>query len=124
MSRGRVLLLEDDLALRGLLHEVLGLEDFEVVLCESYETIRAAAASAQGDIIVADFWGAAQRTLSDSGRAQIVELALLMPVVLLTGRNWAYGVTAEELGAWALMHKPFDLDELLKAIDDALQPGS
>ena len=123
MSRGRVLLLEDDLALRGLLHEVLGLEDFEVLLCESYETIRAAAADAQGDIVVADFWGTAQRTLSDSGRAQIVELAQLMPVVLLTGRTWAYGVTAEELGARALMHKPFDLDELLSVIDDVLQPG-
>jgi DNA-binding NtrC family response regulator len=124
MSRGRVLLLEDDPALRGLLHELLGLEDFEVVLCESYEAIRAAAATAQGDVVVADFWGTAQRTLSASGRAQIVELAQLMPVILLTGRSWAYGVTAEELGAWALMHKPFDLDELLKVIGDALQPGS
>jgi DNA-binding response OmpR family regulator len=124
MSRGRVLLLEDDLALRGLLHEVLGLEDFEVVVCESYEAIRAAAAGAQGDVAVADFWGTAQRTLSASGRVQIVELTQLVPVVLLTGRNWAYGVTAEELGAWALLHKPFDVDELLGVIAAALQSGS
>jgi DNA-binding response OmpR family regulator len=124
MTRGRVLLLEDDLALRGLLHELLVLEDFEVDLCESYEAICAAAADAQGDIVVADFWGTAQRTLSDSGRAQIVELARLVPVILLTGRSWAVGVTAEELGAWALMHKPFDLDELLAVVRSALQSGS
>jgi DNA-binding response OmpR family regulator len=124
MTRGRVLLLEDDLALRGLLHELLALEDFDVDLCDSYEAIRAAAADAQGDIVVADFWGTAQRTLSDSARAQIVELARLVPVILLTGRSWAHGVTAEELGAWALVHKPFDLDELIAIIRGAFQSGS
>jgi DNA-binding NtrC family response regulator len=124
MSRGRVLLLEDDLALRGLLHEVLDLEDFEVVLCESYDAIRAAAADAVGDIVVADFWGGAHRTLSETGRDQIGALGQLLPVVLLTGRTWAYGMTAQDLGAWALMRKPFDLDDLLHVLDDALHSGS
>jgi DNA-binding response OmpR family regulator len=124
MSRGRVLLLEDDLALRGLLHEVLGLEGFDVVACESYDEIRQAAANERGDIIVADFWGGAQRTLNQAGRDQIHALAGLLPVVLLTGRSWASETTAAELGARALMRKPFDLDDLLKAIESVLQPGS
>jgi hypothetical protein len=40
MSRGRVLLLEDDVALRGLLQEALGTEDFEVVSCDTYGEAR------------------------------------------------------------------------------------
>jgi DNA-binding response OmpR family regulator len=124
MSRGRVLLLEDDMALRGLLQEVLGLEAFEVILCESYDEVRQAAASEHGDIIVADFWGGSQRTLNESGRLQIRELTTLLPVVLLTGRSWASETTAAELGARALMRKPFDLDDLLATIERELHEGS
>src|SRR5436190_13878543 len=124
MSRGRVLLLEDDPALRGLLLEVLGLEDFDVVQCDSYGEILRAAAAELGDVIVADFWGGAQRTLNDADRQQIRDLTELLPVILLTGRTWASGTTAGELGARALMRKPFDLDNLLKAIETVLQPGS
>jgi|tagenome__1003787_1003787.scaffolds.fasta_scaffold18400142_1 DNA-binding response OmpR family regulator len=124
MSRGRILLLEDDPALRGLLLEVLSLEEFDVLQCDSYDEIRRAAANNQGEIIVADFWGGAQRTLNDDGRQQIRELTELLPVILLTGRTWASETTASELGARALMRKPFDLDHLLKAIEAVLQPGS
>jgi two-component system KDP operon response regulator KdpE len=124
MTRGRVLLLEDDPALRGLLLEVLGLEGFEVLQCDSFDEIRGAAAASQGDIIVADFWGGAQRTLNETDRAQIRDLTALLPVILLTGRSWASETTASELGARALMRKPFDLDHLLKAIESVLQAGS
>src|SRR4051812_39335434 len=98
MSRGRVVLLEDDLALRGLLQEVLQLEDFDVIVCESFEQVLEAAANQRGDIIVADFWGGPQRSLSDTGRSQIRDLTQLLPVILLTGRTWASEITAEELG--------------------------
>lgn len=124
MSRGRVLLLEDDPALRGLLLEVLGLEEFEVMMCDSYEEIRLAAADGRGDLVVADFWGGADRFLSDAGREQIRDLAGLLPVILLTGRSWAGEMSAEELGARVLMRKPFDLDDLLAVIDTILQSGS
>jgi DNA-binding response OmpR family regulator len=119
MSRGRVLLLEDDPALRGLLHEALGAEDFEVVVCDSYAQIHAAAASSSGDLIVADFWGGGQRRLSTTDRQEILALGSLLPTILLTGRTWAAESTAEELGARALIRKPFDLDVLIAAIEAA-----
>lgn len=120
MSRRRVLVLEDDIALRGLLQEVLQLEDFEVTVCDTFEQVREAAAGGRGDMIVADFWGGPQRSLTDAGRRQIRELAQLLPIVLLTGRTWAAELSAQELGAVGLMRKPFDLDELLRAIDKGL----
>ncbi len=124
MSRPRILILEDDLALRGLLQEVLQLEDFEVILRDSFDEIRAAAAEGRADIIVADFWGGPQRALSEAGREQIRELARLLPIILLTGRMWATEMTAEELGARALMRKPFDLEDLLSAIQTSLADSS
>src|SRR5262249_41664476 len=89
MARGRVLILEDDVALRGLLQEVLSLEGFEVIACDSFDEIRSGARQGQGDVIVADFWGGPQRSLSERGRREILELSQLPPIILLTGRTWA-----------------------------------
>jgi two-component system nitrogen regulation response regulator GlnG len=120
MVRRRVLLLEDDLALRSLLHEALAGEGFDVRPCETFEEIRAAAALQDGDLVVADFWGGSQRSLPDSERQEIHELCSFLPVVLLTGRTWAAETSAQELGAHALIRKPFDLDHLLDTVEHAL----
>jgi two-component system nitrogen regulation response regulator GlnG len=120
MRRGRVLLLEDDGALRGLLQEALTMEGFEVTTCDTFQEIRDAAQKHAADIVVADFWGGSQRTLPESERQEILQLGSFLPVVLLTGRTWAADITAGELGARAVIRKPFDLDNLLTAIDTAL----
>jgi two-component system nitrogen regulation response regulator GlnG len=120
MTRGRVLLLEDDRALRGLLQEALAIEGFDVLACESFQQIHDAAQKHEADIVVADFWGGSQRTLPDNERQEIRQLGSFLPVVLLTGRSWAADITASELGARAVIRKPFDLDHLLLAVDAAL----
>lgn len=120
MSRGRVLLLEDDLALRGLLHEALDGEGFDVRAYETFKEVRDAAADRIGDLVVADFWGGSQRVLPEGERQEISELCSFLPVVLLTGRTWAAETSAEELGARALIGKPFDLDHLLQTVEHAL----
>jgi two-component system, NtrC family, nitrogen regulation response regulator GlnG len=123
MARRRTLLLEDDLALRDLLLEAFGGEDIEVVICESFNEVREAAKRRDADIVVADFWGGSQRTLPQSDRDDIRELASYLPVILLTGRTWAADTTAEELGARALIRKPFDLDDLLRTVEEAVGNG-
>jgi DNA-binding response OmpR family regulator len=122
MSRGRVLLLEDDLALCGLLQEALASEDLEVLSCDSFESLFAAAQAGSGDVVVADFWGGAHRALDDVARQQLRELGELLPAVLLTGRSWAVGTTPEELGLRAIVHKPFDLNDLIETVNAILQP--
>jgi hypothetical protein len=42
--------------------------------------------------------------------------------VLLTGRSWAVGTTPEELGLRAIVHKPFDLNDLIETVNAILQP--
>ncbi len=118
MARHRALLLEDDVALRDLLLEAFSGENLDVRTCASFEEIRAAAASREADLVIADFWGGSQRTLPDSDRDEIRELCSYLPVILLTGRTWAAETTAEELGARALIRKPFDLDVLLRTVEE------
>jgi two-component system nitrogen regulation response regulator GlnG len=120
MARRRALLLEDDVALRDLLREAFAGEDIEVRVCESFSEVREAASRQEADIVIADFWGGSQRTLPDSDRDDIRELCSYLPVILLTGRTWAADTTAEELGAHALIRKPFDLDDLLRSVEDAV----
>ena len=120
MTGRRALLLEDDVALRDLLLEALSGEGIEVRPCNSFREVRDAAARSEADIIVADFWGGSQRTLPESDRQEIRELCSYLPVVLLTGRTWAAETTAEELGALALIRKPFDLDQLLQIVQAAV----
>jgi two-component system nitrogen regulation response regulator GlnG len=116
----RALLLEDDVALRELLLEAFAGENIEVRICETFPEVRDAAARREGDIVVADFWGGSQRTLPESDRDDIRQLCAYLPVVLLTGRTWAADITAEELGAHALIRKPFDLDDLLRTVEQAV----
>src|SRR6266536_6221038 len=120
MTRHRVLLLEDDFALRGLLHEALANEGFVVKVCDTFPELREAAARGEADIVVADFWGMSQRALPDDERLEIRELASLLPLVLLTGRTWAADTSAGQLGARALVRKPFDLDDLVRSVELAL----
>jgi DNA-binding response OmpR family regulator len=120
MTGDRVLLLEDDTALRGLLLEALVGEGFNVRACESFSEIRDAAARGDGDLVVADFWGGSQRSLPENERSQIRDLCTFAPVVLLTGRSWAADTNAQDLGVRALIRKPFDLDNLLLTVERVL----
>ena len=117
MARRRALLLEDDVALRDLLLEAFASEDIEVRTCDTFGEVRDAAARREADLVIADFWGGSQRTLPQSDRDDIRELSSYLPVILLTGRTWAAETSAEELGAHALIRKPFDLDDLLQTIE-------
>jgi DNA-binding NtrC family response regulator len=122
MAHRRALVLEDDAALRDLLFETFASEDFEVRTCETFDELRAAAARAEADVVIADFWGSSQRTLSQSDGDDIRQLCSYLPVILLTGRSWASETTAEALGARALIRKPFDLDDLLQTIEQVVGP--
>ena len=120
MPHRRALLLEDDAALRELLQEAFATEAIEIRTCESFSEVRDAAARGEANLVIADFWGGSQRTLPQRDREDIRELCSYVPVILLTGRTWASEMTAEELGAHALIRKPFDLDELLRIVEAAI----
>jgi DNA-binding response OmpR family regulator len=123
MMRGRVLLLEDDLALRALLRDALDGEGFDVRTFDHFPQLLAeveSAAHRRGEIVVADFWGQGQHILPDAERQELRALGALLPLVLLTGRAWAADISPREVGARALIHKPFDLENLLQTVEHVL----
>jgi DNA-binding NtrC family response regulator len=119
----RVLLLEDDAAFSAILVEFLAGEGFDVAACDSYTSLREALDAANRPIVVADFWGASQATLSACERDQIRELGGFTPTVLLTARAWASAASADELNVACILPKPVDLDELVARVLRCLHSG-
>ncbi len=106
---------DDDATLRELLRDVLELEGCSVVVCSSLMELHQAAVRG-AMLAIVDGWGSGHLTLGDIERQQIINLARLVPTVLMSGRTWAAKVTAGELGLVALLPKPFDLQALLDIV--------
>ncbi len=106
---------DDDATLRELLRDVLEVEGCSVVVCSSLMELHQAAV--RGAVLaIVDGWGSGHLTLGDIERQQIIDLARLVPTVLMSGRTWAAKVTAAELRLVALLPKPFDLQALLDIV--------
>ena len=120
-EHGQILVLEDDPVTRTVLECVFADDGHRVRVCESREQLLEPAATTPGALAVADFWGSSHQCLADDERAQIVHLARTLPTIMVTGRTWAATVTAEEVGLTALVHKPFDVDDLAAVVAETLR---
>src|SRR5918912_1331827 len=108
MEGRAIAILEDNPTLRELLREVLEGEGHLVTVCHSLLEVHQAAISG-ATLAIADTWGPGQLTLGPAERQQIVDLARLVPTILISGRAWAEHTGAQELGLAGLLPKPFDL---------------
>src|SRR5438309_10195808 len=113
--RAPIAIFDDDATLRELLRDVLELEGCSVVVCSSLMELHQAAVRG-AMLAIVDGWGSGHLTLGYIERQQIIDLARLVPTVLMSGRTWAAKVTAGELGLVALLPKPFDLQALLDIV--------
>ena len=113
--RAPIAIFDDDATLRELLRDVLEVEGCSVVVCSSLMELHQAAV--RGAVLaIVDGWGSGHLTLGYIERQQIIDLARLVPTVLMSGRTWAAKVTVGELGLVALLPKPFDLQALLDIV--------
>jgi len=113
----KILLIDDDAAIRQMLGEVLILEQYEVVFAA---TGRAAAARFMADLpdlVLLDL------NMPDRDGWDVFELINgthpLVPVIIITALSRQYN-RAADLGVDALMEKPLDIPLLLDAIRDYL----
>ena len=90
------------------------------VPCGSMTELRQRCAAQRPDLIVADFWGTSHLHLDDTERAEITALASIAPLVLVSARNWALGLDAEDLGVAALVPKPLDVEHFASVVQDML----
>jgi DNA-binding response OmpR family regulator len=107
----RLLLIEDDGALRQVLTEYFADEGYEVLAVASDEAIPPDLGPAGVQAIVTDAFGQTQQPAAlDRGRLH--RLGALAPTVLHTARTWAAEARPTELGVAAIVLKPADLESL------------
>jgi DNA-binding response OmpR family regulator len=116
----RILIVEDDLALAGLIAAVLADAGYESEVATSPET-------AQGtyDLVVSDYMAPA----FEPGRPwpYLEKLRSLTgggPILGCTGHQDALFHAPDSLGITAVAAKPFDVDELLATVERLLEEGT
>jgi DNA-binding NtrC family response regulator len=122
MTRQRILLLETDGALQGVLCDLFAYEDLDVTVCNSFAELQAGVSRYPHAAVVSDSWASGDySTLSPKHRAEIEELARVAEVVLTTGGRWGRLLDDGELGTVAVVEKPYDMDRLMQAVRAALE---
>ncbi len=120
MSGGRVLLVDDDEAIRTVVSEALRRDGHEVEAAASIAEEKLLLASFSPDVLVTDV------VLPDGNGLDVIPeiLASLphLPVIVLSAQNTlSTAVRATEQGAFEYLPKPFDLDELCRAVREGLR---
>jgi DNA-binding response OmpR family regulator len=121
-----LLVVEDDPAIRELVHESLSAEGYRVATASDFGQAVEALAHTRFDLVLADALGASTTnpkadrwTILD----QIRELAGYSPVVIFTAHHENDFVGFKERGFSDLLLKPFDLDELIMTVHRNLLPS-
>ncbi len=116
---GRILVVDDDAAIRTVVREALRREGHSVETAGSVAELKRAMKAFDPQVLVTDV------ILPDGNGLDLVPELLaeypLMPIIVLSAQNtFTTAVRATEQGAFDYLPKPFDLGELSRAVEDAL----
>jgi DNA-binding NtrC family response regulator len=115
-----ILVVDDELGIRGLLSEILSDEGHTVDLAENAAEARAARERLKPDLVLLDIWMPdvdGISLLKEWGAAGM----LTMPVIMMSGHGTIdTAVEATKYGATAFLEKPITLQKLLRAVEQAL----
>ncbi len=117
----RVLVAEDDPALRRLLELRLAVSDYDIRSAEDGAVAVATALEWRPDILICDVMMPRMSGLTVCKTLRSDESFAAMPIILLTARVFDEDIEqVMALGGIGFMNKPFNLDELTRAIATAL----
>lgn len=112
MSKGVVLVADDDQAIRTVLNQALKRAGFEVRITSNFNTLLEWINNGEGDCVVSD-------VIMPDGDAfevlpKIQNVRSDLPVILISAQNtFMTALRAQEAGAYEYLPKPFDLDKLI-----------
>ncbi len=115
-----ILVVDDELGIRGLLSEILSDEGHTIELAENAAQARATRDRLRPDLVLLDIW------MPDVDGITLLKewgsLGLLtMPVIMMSGHGTIdTAVEATKHGATAFLEKPITLQKLLRAVEQAL----
>ena len=119
-----ILVVDDELGIRGLLSEILTDEGHTVELAENAAQARAVRERMRPDLVLLDIW------MPDVDGIGVLKewgttSQLTMPVIMMSGHGTIdTAVEATKHGAMAFLEKPITLQKLLRAVEQALAKPS
>ena len=115
-----ILVVDDELGIRGLLSEILSDEGHTVELAENAAQARAARERGRPDLVLLDIWMPdvdGITLLKEWGATSQLD----MPVIMMSGHGTIdTAVEATKFGAMAFLEKPITLQKLLRAVETGL----
>jgi two-component system, NtrC family, nitrogen regulation response regulator NtrX len=123
MTAARILVVDDEADIRGLLKEILSEEGYEVEVAADAAQARSARAAEVPDLVLLDIW------MPDTdGITLLREWSVTdgydCPVVMMSGHGTVEtAVEATRLGAFDFVEKPLSLTKLLRTVERALDAG-
>jgi DNA-binding NtrC family response regulator len=123
MTASRILVVDDEADIRGLLKEILSEEGYDVEVAADATQARSSRASQVPDLVLLDIW------MPDTdGITLLREWSLTdgydCPVVMMSGHGTVEtAVEATRLGAFDFIEKPLSLTKLLRTVERALDAG-
>jgi DNA-binding NtrC family response regulator len=123
MSSSRILVVDDEADIRGLLSEILAEEGYEVEAAPDAASAMRACARQAPDLVLLDIW------MPDMDGITLLrewseKNLLRFPVVMLSGHGTVEtAVEATRLGAFDFIEKPLSIAKLLHTVERALEAG-
>jgi DNA-binding NtrC family response regulator len=123
MTASRILVVDDEADIRGLLKEILSEEGYEVDVAADATQARSSRAAQIPDLVLLDIW------MPDTdGITLLREWSVTdghdCPVVMMSGHGTVEtAVEATRLGAFDFVEKPLSLTKLLRTVERALDAG-
>jgi two-component system, NtrC family, nitrogen regulation response regulator NtrX len=123
MTASRILVVDDEADIRGLLKEILSEEGYDVEIAADATQARSSRAAQVPDLVLLDIW------MPDTdGITLLREWSVTdgydCPVVMMSGHGTVEtAVEATRLGAFDFVEKPLSLTKLLRTVERALDAG-
>jgi DNA-binding NtrC family response regulator len=123
MTASRILVVDDEADIRGLLKEILSEEGYDVEVAADASQARVSRAAQVPDLVLLDIW------MPDTdGITLLREWSATQgfdcPVVMMSGHGTVEtAVEATRLGAFDFVEKPLSLTKLLRTVERALDAG-
>lgn len=121
---GRILIVDDELAVARATSLVLELEGFEVGVANGRDEALARIEDLRPDIIISDYHLRGAETGADVVAEVRARLGAEIPAIFVTGDTSKLARAAAQLGNATLLNKPTPVDDLLRVIHEQLGRGA